>query len=124
MTVQRDPNSASSAFESTADGILETGSKHMKLTSRQKTLAELWTYFRVSEHDAKQVDWDGRPVLSREQLKIAAKSHYTPPGYDNVSDMPRNMRRPVAPLGIVRIIVSPFTGLLLSNRKQPRLAVP
>lgn len=124
MTVQRDPNSASSAFESTADGILETGSKHMKLTSRQKTLAELWTYFRVSEHDAKQVDWDGRPVLSREQLKIAAKSHYTPPGYDNVSDMPRNMRRPVAPLGIVRIIVSRFTGLLFSNRKQPRLAVP
>lgn len=124
MTVQRDPDSARSAFDSTAEGALATGGRHMKLTQRQQTLGELWKYFHVAEHDDKKVDWDGRPVLSREQLRISAQNHYVPPGYDNVSDMPRSMRKPVAPLGIVRNIVSRFTGLLFSNRKQPRIAVP
>ena len=124
MTVQRDPDSARAGFNGTADEILDTGSKHMKLSKRQLQLNELWSYFRVAEHDGKGVDWEGRPVITAQQRDTVSRTHYTPPGYDNVSDLPRNFRRPVAPLGIIRNIVSRFTGLLFSNRKQPRMTVP
>lgn len=124
MTVQRDPDNARAGFNGTADEILNTGSKHMKLSKRQIQLNELWSYFRVAEHDGKGTDWEGHPVVTSQQRDIVSRTHYTPPGYDTVSDLPRNFRRPVAPLGIVRNIVSRFTGLLFSNRKQPRMTVP
>lgn len=124
MTVQRDPDSARAGFNGTADEILDTGSKHMKLSKRQLQLNELWSYFRVAEHDGKGIDWEGHPVVTSQQRDTVSRTHYTPPGYDNVSDLPRNFRRPVAPLGIIRNIVSRFTGLLFSNRKQPRMTVP
>ncbi len=124
MTVQRDPDNARAGFNGTADDILDTGSKHMKLSKRQIQLNELWSYFRVAEHDGKGVDWEGHPVVTTQQRDMVSRTHYTPPGYDTVSDLPRSFRRPVAPLGIVRNIVSRFTGLLFSNRKQPRMTVP
>lgn len=102
----------------------EPGSHHMKLSARQRELNNLWSYFRVCEHDGKGHEWDGRPVLAGEMWDAVQKEGVVPPGMESAGDVPRDLRRPVAPLGIVRNIVSRFTGLLFSNRKQPKVLVP
>lgn len=124
MPVQID-SSARAGAKQAADGVLGTGEKHMSLTTRQQELSELWSYFRASEHEDKKVDWDGRPVLTAAQRGAISREAFLPPGYENVGDsLPPFLRRPVAPLSIVRQIVSRFTGLLFSDRRQPRLLVP
>lgn len=107
-----------------ADAVLGIGEKHMKLTARQQELSGFWAFFRAEEHDDKRVDWDGRPVTSSLRGAIARES-YSAPGYETISDStPFFNRRPVAPLSIIRQIVSRFTGLLFSDRRQPRICVP
>jgi len=102
-----------------------TGGKHLKLTARQMELNTRWSFFKVQEHMGKGVDWEGRAVMSGPARDGISRNGYLPPGYAVVGDgLPREFRRPVAPYGIVRNIVSRFTGLLFSNRKQPRVGVP
>lgn len=125
MVAPVDPYVGSESAMSAADSILDTGSKHMKLTRRQKELNNYWSYFRVAEHEGKRVDWSGRPVMSRDAAEVISRDKFMPPGYEMTGDdLPRNCRRPIAPLGIVRNVVMRFTGLLFSNRRQPRVAVP
>lgn len=124
MAVPSDPSETRPMTMDAADGILSTGGKHMKLTKRQAELNNLWAYFRVAEHDGKSVGWDGRPVMSTADRDAISRSKFLPPGYESVEDMPKHCRRPIAPLGIVRNIVMRFTGLLFSNRRQPRVSVP
>lgn len=124
MAVPSDPSETRDMSMGVAEEMLGTGSKHMKLTRRQKELNNLWAYFRVAEHDGKSVGWDGRPVLSIGDRETISRSQFVPPGYEMMEDMPKHCRRPIAPLGIVRNIVMRFTGLLFSNRRQPRVAVP
>jgi len=119
-----DPYEGQNAAMNAADDLLSTGGKHMKLTKRQKELNNLWAYFRVAEHEGKQVGWDGRPVMSYGDREQISRSKFVPPGYEIMDDMPKNCRRPIAPLGIVRNVVMRFTGLLFSNRRQPRISVP
>lgn len=125
MPVTREPDTAR---EFTGDLLRESsgepGSKHMKLSKRQRELNNLWSYFRVCEHDGKGHEWNGRPVLSGDMWDAVQREGVVPPGMENAGDVPRDLRRPVAPLGIVRNIVSRFTGLLFSNQKQPRVLVP
>ena len=125
MPLTREPDKAreftSDLLGSSSD---EPGSHNMKLSSRQRELNNLWSYFRVCEHDGKGHEWDGRPVLAGEMWDAVQKEGVVPPGMEAAGDVPRDLRRPVAPLGIVRNIVSRFTGLLFSNRKQPRVLVP
>jgi len=125
MPVQIDSSSARAGAAQAADGVLGVGEKHMQLTARQQELSELWSYFRAAEHDDKKTDWDGRPVMTASQRGAIGREGYLPPGFETVGDsLPPFMRRPVAPLSIIRQIVSRFTGLLFSDRRQPRLLVP
>lgn len=108
------------------DGDGEAGTKYLKLTERQKELNEYWAYYRVAEHDAKGTDWSGKPLMRREMRDMISRQGYIPPGFvDGGGDtLPMDFRRPAAPLGIVRTIVSRFTGLLFSDRRHPRITVP
>lgn len=124
MAVPSDPSETRDMSMGVAEEMLGTGSKHMKLTRRQKELNNLWAYFRVAEHDGKSVGWDGRPVMSMQDRETISRSKFVPPGYEMVDDIPKHCRKPIAPLGIVRNVVMRFTGLLFSNRRQPRVAVP
>ena len=119
-----DPYAGQDAAMTAADDLLSTGGKHMKLTKRQKELNNLWAYFRVAEHEGKQIGWDGRPVMSHGDRETISRGKFVPPGYEIMDDMPKSCRRPIAPLGIVRNVVMRFTGLLFSNRRQPRISVP
>lgn len=124
MPIQRDPTGGANGAMNALDGD-SSGDNHQKLTRRQIELSERWSYFKVAEHSGKGVDWEGRQVMSGPMRDGISRNGYLPPGYDVVGDaLPREFRRPVAPLGIVRNIVSRFTGLLFSNRKQPRMRVP
>ena len=125
MPVTREPDTAR---EFTGDLLRESsgepGTKHMKLSKRQRELNNLWSYFRVCEHDGKGHEWSGRPVLAGEMWDAVQKDGVVPPGMENAGDVPRDLRRPVAPLGIARNIVSRFTGFLFTNNKQPKVLVP
>lgn len=112
-------------------GMDETGSgdnglKYLKLNERQKELNEYWAYFNVAEHDAKGTGWDGRPLMHRQMRDMISRERYLPPGFVDAGGdtLPMDFRRPAAPLGIIRTIVSRFTGLLFSNQRHPRVAVP
>lgn len=122
MPLEREPDTARS-FLMNQDNT-GTGERYMKLTERQQALNEFWSFYKVEEHNAKGVDWQGRQVMSKPARDAITRQGYTPPGYEQASDVPKELRRPIAPLGIVRNIVSRFTGLLFSNRKQPRVTVP
>ena len=125
MPVEFDGSAAREATSEAAEAIMGTGEKHMKLSGRQRELNNLWSYFRVAEHDGKAVDWNGRKVLPGHMKDAISRQAFLPPGYEPLGDsLPRDMRRPIAPLGVVRNIVSRFTGLLFSNRRQPRIKVP
>lgn len=125
MTVQSDPTSARAAANRAAEDVLGTGERHMSLSSRQKYLSELWSYFRAAEHEDKRTDWDGRPATTSYLRGAIRRETFAAPGYEQISENVSFFdRRPVAPLSIVRQIVSRFTGLLFSDRRQPRMTVP
>lgn len=125
MPVQRDPDAARGAAMSAGDEMLSTGGRHMRLTTRQRELNQLWSYFRAEEHDGKGVDWDGRKVISPSMRDAISREQFMPPGYEPAGDsLPRDCRRPIAPFAIVHNIVSRFTGMLFSHRRLPRINVP
>lgn len=126
MPIERDPSGAGGAMEALGESAGSGKNPHsQKLTARQVELTTRWNYFKVAEHAGKGVDWEGRAVMSDSMRDGISRQGYVPPGFEIVGDtLPREFRRPVAPLGIVRNIVSRFTGLLFSNRKQPRMRVP
>ena len=126
MPIERDPSDSGGAMNALGDSANASGSnRFQKLTQRQQELSVRWGFFKVEEHAGKGVDWEGRAVMSGPTRDGISRQGYLPPGYANIGDsLPREFRRPVAELGIVRNIVSRFTGLLFSNRKQPRIRVP
>lgn len=128
MVLPRNPDAAREAAMSVdigdGGGSTEAGARYIKLSPRQRTLSHLWSFFKVAEHEGKSLDWDGRPVLGPGSRDAVSRQGYIPDGYTSAEGVPRDFRRPVAQLGIVRNIISRFTGLLFSNRKQPRIAVP
>lgn len=128
MVLPRNPDAAREAAMSVdigdGGGSTEAGARYIKLSPRQRTLSHLWSFFKVAEHDGKSLDWDGRPLLGPGSRDAVSRQGYIPDGYTSAEGVPRDFRRPVAQLGIVRNIISRFTGLLFSNRKQPRIAVP
>ena len=123
--LQADPDAARAAVMS-ADEFGESGTKYLKLTERQKELNEYWAYYKVAEHDAKGTDWAGRPLMRREMRDMISRQRYIPPGFVDAGGdtLPMDFRRPAAPLGIIRTVVSRFTGLLFSHKRHPQLAVP
>lgn len=126
MPIERDPSDSGGAMNALGESAnAGGGNRFQKLTQRQQDLTTRWGFFKVEEHAGKGVDWEGRAVMSGPTRDGISRQGYLPPGYANVGDsLPREFRRPVAELGIVRNIVSRFTGLLFSNRKQPRIRVP
>lgn len=108
------------------DEFGESGTKYLKLTERQKELNEYWAYYKVAEHDAKGTDWAGRPLMRREMRDMISRQRYIPPGFVDAGGdtLPMDFRRPAAPLGIIRTIVSRFTGLLFSHKRHPQIGIP
>lgn len=97
-----------------------------RLTPRQKRLNRLWAFARVSEHDHKKYDWDGREIPTIDDTDAIVQTGYIPPGFVELGaggTLPLKYRRPTAPLGVVRKIVGRFTGLLFSERRRPRISV-
>lgn len=123
--LQADPDAARAAVMS-IDEFGESGTKYLKLTERQKELNEFWAYYKVAEHDAKGTDWAGRPLMRREMRDMISRQRYIPPGFVDAGGdtLPMDFRRPAAPLGIVRTIVSRFTGLLFSHKRHPQIGIP
>lgn len=126
MSITSDPDAGRAVINNMNLDESGVGTRHMRLTERQKELNELYAYYKVAEHDAKGVDWQGKPVMRRAARDAISRQGYIPPGfYDAGGDtLPMDFRRPAAPLGIVRTIVARFTGLLFSERRHPRVTVP
>jgi len=123
MPLERDYDSGRSGAMSTLGGA-ETGTRHMKMTQRQKTLMALNSFFRVAEHDGKEIAWNGNKYVPLHEQANYLRSGYSPEYSGYGEDVPRDLRRPVASMGIVRNIVSRFTGMLFAQERKPRIAVP
>lgn len=106
--------------------MAEAANMRSTLTPRQKRLNQLWAFVRVSEHNHKKYDWDGREIPSMDESDAIIQTGYIPPGFVDLgagSSLPLKYRRPTAPLGVVRKIVGRFSGLLFSEKRRPRITV-
>ena len=96
-----------------------------KLSERQKMLHNFWQYYKCREYEKRTTDWYGRAVLDPVQTDQIRHTGFVPPGFESDrTDVPLSHRKPIIQLGIVRIIVSRFTGLLFSAKRHPTLSVP
>lgn len=96
-----------------------------KLSERQKMLHNFWMYYKCREYEKRTTDWYGRAVLDPVQTDQIRHTGFVPPGFESDrTDVPLSHRKPIIQLGIVRIIVSRFTGLLFSAKRHPVLSVP
>jgi hypothetical protein len=118
----------SSAAKNVIDRVAANGSpmgdaKKRKLSKRQKRLNRLWSYFRVEEYLSRKHDWTGDRVIDRDAINHGPDQ--IPPGFEDAggSMVPMRDRRPTSPLGLVRTIVTRFTGLLFSNKRNPHIAI-
>ena len=119
-----DPNAGRNVIDKVAaSGQVMGDEKRRKLSKRQKRLAKLWSYFRVEEYLSRKHDWSGDRVIDRDAINHGPDQ--IPPGFEDAggSMVPLKDRRPTSPLGLVRSIVTRFTGLLFSNKRNPHVSI-
>lgn len=117
-----DGKGVNQAVSGVADSMGGTGPK---LSQRQLRLGKLWSYFRRREYEDRKFDWNGTLAQDYTRGQIS-HGQFIPPGMEDVDGSTSLLkeRRPTAPLGIVRNVVSRFTGLLFSSTRHPTVHVP
>lgn len=106
--------------ESAADAMQRISK--LGMSPRQQELNHLWAWYRCQNYAARRVDWNGREVSDAIEHEAIASAGFIPPGfYDAGATFPLKFRRPTAPYRMVKVIVDRFTGLLFSERHNPRI---
>ena len=120
-----DKNSAgvNNAIAAVADKM--TMAPNGQLSDRQRILNLRWGYYKREEYAGRAVDWNGNRCTSPIERDAISMRGYLPPGFeDHGATLPLEFRRPTTPLGLVRIVVARFTGLLFSDKRHPTMNVP
>lgn len=105
-----------------ASGQVMGDEKRRKLSKRQRRLNKLWGFYRVEEYLSRKHDWNGDRVREDD---IIGRPEPIPPGFEDMGGGTVSLkdRRPTSPLGLARTIITRFTGLLFSNKRNPHIAV-
>lgn len=99
--------------------------RRLGLSPRQQHLNNLWGWYRCDHYAARRVDWNGKEVLDPVEHEAIATTGFLPAGfYDAGQTLPIKFRKPSAPYALVKVIVDRFTGLLFSEKNNPRIVVP
>jgi len=100
--------------------------RRLGLSPRQQVLNELWAHYRCMFYDARSVEWDGSKRQVGVEREAIATCGFIPPGFYDAGGkmLPLRFRRPSAPYALPKVIVDRFTGLLFSERRNPRLRCP
>jgi hypothetical protein len=110
--------------DATADQqLVENRIRRLGLSPRQVELSRLYAYARTQQHDDCASDWDGSPhadTLMRASIVAspAMPSNYTDVG-GQTDPIPLRYRRPSVPCNLAKVIISRFTGLLVSEQQAP-----
>lgn len=99
--------------------------RRLGMTERQQFLNHLWAIYSTVQYDSRAVAWDGSEAMDRVQREIVASQMVVPPGFYAMADStPFQLRRPLAPYNLFRLVVSRFSGLLFSEKRHPRIICP
>jgi len=124
------PNNVASTRRDLMGGAMDPGEGQPHgpgrgLSQRQLRLNHLWSHYTGNSYDARRVDWDGSEVLDHLEHEVVARAGFVPPGFFMAGkDLPLKFRKPTAPYYLVRVVVERFTGLLFSQKRHPKIAVP
>lgn len=92
-------------------------------TERQQRLALLWAIFRGEQYDIRPYDWHGRDNLGMVERTAILQQGRIPEGWSDAGGgmVPLDARAPAAPTHLPRVIVTRFTSLLFSAKRNPRV---
>jgi hypothetical protein len=91
-------------------------------SERLQRLEFFWKFWRVEEYRDRKYKWNGEPSKLPYQIN---RPNDLPNGFEESgASTPLDERIPSAPVGIVRTIISRFTGLLFSVGRLPTISVP
>ena len=101
--------------------------RRMGLTERQLELNHYYAYYCATQYEGRAVAWDGRKTMSYLERDQYSRQGVLPPGFVDptgaLDEIPLQLRAPLAPYHLVRVVVNRFTGLLFSEDKQPIVKV-
>lgn len=93
------------------------------MSPRQQELNRLWSHYQCAQYDGRKTRWDGSEATDALTHEAIASATYLPAGFVDAggSNLPLAFRRPTAPYNLFKVIVDRFTGLLISERRHPKL---
>ena len=97
-------------------------------TEWAKMLVKRYCYFKGTQHDHHEANWDGQPRDSGASYMgerwFPGSTPGTPHGFTRMEAVtPYGMRRPDAPFPLGRQIVRRFTEMMYGEKRRPRLRV-
>lgn len=99
--------------------------QRQNMSPRQLMLDRLWKEYCCTQYDNCRVDWNGQEIPDPVEREAVVQAGFIPAGFYSVGqELPVKFRKPSAPSGMTRLVVSRFTGLLFSDRTHPRIIVP
>lgn len=100
--------------------LYESGDKEPE-TTRQRQLQRLADFFHGEEYTSCQLSWDGYPADQVDALSTTIVPYgNVQPAADAANQY---QKRPTMPERLPKTIVNRFTGMLLSQKRKPRLDV-
>lgn len=92
---------------------------HILRGDRYALLNGMYSYYKCTQHDSKQFDFDGRSISTNPRVGTPVMTGAQQPSFY----VPLKMRRPHATYRLNKIIVDAFTNILFGEERYPRIKV-